>query len=102
MLANDTHRIAESEAFIGFADAAHLGRAQRILVARTLALHFENDASIHVTAKTPEQASSMRHQLLGDTMAHLQIQIPEFSWDSFIQSGLLPEVAVSSINGRSR
>jgi len=97
-----THRVARSEAFIAFADGARLDRARRISVARTLALHLENDASIQATAKGSEQLRSMRQQLLGDTVAHLRIQLPEASWDAFTRSGLLPELAAGASDGRSR
>jgi hypothetical protein len=93
VLRADTNRIAGSEAFLAFADAAHLDQTQRIWVARTLALHAENAASLQMTALGPEQLSSMRQQLVQDTVAHLRNQLPVSSWDAFTRSGLLPEVA---------
>jgi hypothetical protein len=102
LLTADTHRIARSGAFTAFADRAHLDKTQRILVARTLALHSENDASIRVAAKGPEQLGTMHQQLLGDTAAHLRVQIPQSSWDAFNRSGLLPEQPLASAsNGRN-
>lgn len=101
ILAAGTHRIARAEAFTAFADGARLDPAQRISVARTLALYFENDASLQATAEGTEQLSSMHKQLLGDTVAHLRAQLPESSWDAFTRSGLLPEAAsVGTSDGR--
>jgi len=100
-LTADTRRIVGSAVFLAFADEAHLDKTQRISVARTLALHAENAASIQVTAKGPEQLSSMHQQLLGDTVAHLRSQLPESSWDAFTRSGLLPAVAPVGTNDRS-
>lgn len=95
ILAAGTHRIARSEAFTAFADGARLDPTQRIAVARTLALYFENDASLQATANGTDPLSSMHKQLLGDTVAHLRAQLPESSWDAFTRSGLLPDVVPS-------
>lgn len=89
-LAADTQRIYESEAFTAFAKSAHLSQSQGVLVARTLALYGENEDSIRVTAKSPANLNDMHRQLVGDTVAHLQLQIPPSAWDAFTQSGLLP------------
>jgi hypothetical protein len=101
ILAAGTHRIASSEAFTAFAVGARLDQAQRISVARTLALYLENDASLQATAEGTEQLSSMHKQLLGDTVAQLRARLPEASWDAFTRSGLLPEAAaVGASDGR--
>lgn len=90
VLSGDTQRIYESQKFVAFADAAHLDRAQRIQVARTLALYGENEESLRATAKSPADLSDMHRQLVGDTVAHLRLQMPASAWDAFTQSGLLP------------
>lgn len=103
MLTAATHRVSETGAFVAFADHARLGRAQRTSVARTLALHHENEASLQATARDPEQLRAMEQQLLGDTVAHLRTQLSASSWDIFTRSGLLPEVApVIENEGRDR
>lgn len=96
VLAADTQRIYESQAFIAFANEAHLSPTQGILVARTLALYGENDASARETAKTPQDLASVHAQLLRDTVVQIRIEMPASAWDGFTQSGLLSEATTAS------
>jgi len=97
VLSADTQRIYESQKFVAFADSAHLDRARRIEVARTLALYGENEASLRATSRGSE-LDDMHQQLLRDTVAHVRAQIPDSAWDAFTRSGLLPELVPASNN----
>lgn len=84
----DPQRVADSAAFRAFVKDARLDADQQRTIARIVALYHRNDASLEATTTSAERAT-MHRQLVGDTVAQIQVRIPQSSWDAFARSGLV-------------